>query len=362
MDDRTTLLQVPGGKEKLSDVADYDDKEEYVALVQRPPLPPPPRPERPESHPVNTGAEGDDPAESHPTDWMTVAYNFPHGFTMQGLMEILDKILGEILEHSFNLQSQYLTHMAYHAAFYLDKLADLHKADLTAGERPSEPLGPSDSQQSLPEHMTVSFHMANPLSEIEATLSNLAKNYEGLPHRHVRKELVRVQTMLEESRAMLKKWAQDPKAPGALPGLAASGNAIDAVVFANLATEEGGLATMGEAIEVAHQATLRCASYMEELVQWLRGRFAEDPGSPSHDNTGERPSGSNQQPDFGTNPRKPLARSGEHMEQKGSDLPRPKQARASLEPRGPCHDAGDANSSRHLPAPPRAHAGCDPEH
>ncbi|OLP84200.1 hypothetical protein AK812_SmicGene34947 [Symbiodinium microadriaticum] len=88
-----------------------------------------------------------------------------------------------------------------------------------------------------------------------ATLSNLVMNYERLPHRHVRRELERVHAMLE-------------------------GNAIDAVTFACLATEEGGIATMGEAIQVAHQATQRCSNYMDELVQWLQERFNYDqPGS-----------------------------------------------------------------------------------
>ena len=168
---------------------------------------------------------------------------------------------------------------------------------------PEQDQAPEDSQQSLPELMTVSFHMANPLSEIEATLSNLVMNYERLPHRHVRRELERVQTMLEESRALLKKWAKDPTAPGALPGLAASGNAIDAVTFACLATEEGGIATMGEAIQVAHQATQRCSNYMDELVTWLQERFNHNqPASPSPKRTVERASGSNQDPDFGERP------------------------------------------------------------
>ena len=159
---------------------------------------------------------------------------------------------------------------------------------------------------------------------------------------------------------MLKKWAKDPKAPGALPGLAASGNAIDAVVFANLATEEGGLATMGEAIEVAHQATLRCSSYMEELVQWLRGRFAEDPGSPSPLRAGERPSGSNQQPDFGKDSRQPLARKREPTEQRSLASPCSKQARTTLEPHRPSREAREMNDSRPLPERPRAPAGDDP--
>ena len=37
---------------------------------------------------------------------------------------------------------------------------------------------------------------------------------------------------------------------------------------------------MGEAIQVAHQATQRCSNYMDELVQWLQERFNYDqPGS-----------------------------------------------------------------------------------
>ncbi|CAE7447433.1 PHB2, partial [Symbiodinium microadriaticum] len=59
-------------------------------------------------------------------------------------------------KNGFPPQQPVLTHMAYHAAFYISKLIELYDE----------------------EHMTVSFHVANPLTEIEATLGNLNANYE----------------------------------------------------------------------------------------------------------------------------------------------------------------------------------------
>ena len=262
-----------GGRDETAFQHDNDDYE-TTSYMQRPiPSPSPPSDDK-----ETTNGETN-PEEPSQTEWMTVAHNFPEGFHVQGLLHLLDKIFGELLEHSFHLNSQYLTHMAYHAAFYINKLIELQDEDQPPERRPgSQQHDVTETQNSLQEHMTVSFHVANPLTEIEATLGNLNVNYEHLPRRHVQNELGRIQTMLEESRLFHKKWAKDPTAPGALPGLAASGNAIDAITFAALATEEGGISTMGEAISVAHQATSRCAGYMEEPGPVAPSEVRDGPG------------------------------------------------------------------------------------
>ena len=350
------------GAEMPTNSTSLNTDEDDAAFVQRLPAPPPPEAELPPPCATTGGGQAEDnPAEEYQTDWMTVAHNFPQGFTFPGLLQILDKILGEILEHSFNLNSQYLTHLAYHAAFYVDKLTSLRGSDTPCGEVPlaAQEQAPEDSQTSLQEHMTVSFHIANPLSEIEATLGNLVTNYERLPYRHVRRELERVQAMLEESRVLFKKWAKDPTAPGALPGLAASGNAIDAVTFACLATEEGGLATMGEAIQVAHQATQRCSNYMDELVQWLQGRFSHDPHKESSPlkKPVEHATGSDQRPDFRG---RPPIHSKRTLGQEGDELPPAKQRHGEDGPLGRGGETSQTMVHPPLPVHPRAPPGADP--
>ncbi|CAE7647279.1 PHB2, partial [Symbiodinium sp. KB8] len=138
-----------GGADKNKSEPDNDDHE-ITSHMQRPTISPSPPSEEKETKNGETN-----PEEPSQTEWMTVVHNFP-----------------------FPPQQPVLTHMAYHAAFYISKLIELYDE----------------------EHMTVSFHVANPLTEIEATLGNLNANYEHLPRRHVQNELGRIQAMLEESR------------------------------------------------------------------------------------------------------------------------------------------------------------------
>ncbi|OLQ12403.1 hypothetical protein AK812_SmicGene3699 [Symbiodinium microadriaticum] len=74
-------------------------------------------------------------------------------------------------------------------------------------------------------------------------------------------------------RAFLKSWANDPEAPGALPGTAATQNTLDGIDWAHLAAEEGGVANLEEALKTAADAAQRSNKFMMELVEWLNQKF-----------------------------------------------------------------------------------------
>ena len=101
--------------------------------------------------------------------------------------------------------------------------------------------------------------------------------------RHVQRELVRVEHLVKEGRAFLKSWANDPEAPGALPGTAATQNTLDGIDWAHLAAEEGGVANLEEALKTAADAAQRSNKFMMELVEWLNQKFTASAteGSPS---------------------------------------------------------------------------------
>ncbi|OLP90347.1 hypothetical protein AK812_SmicGene28074 [Symbiodinium microadriaticum] len=191
---------------------------------------------------------------------------FWHGVNYDGVMDLLEKILQNLLEQTFQQPNEYATQLAYHACFYLNKLRELRPAGRTLPPQATEPTAPTDFQ----------LNVHNPLIEAEATLSNLANNHVDLPMRHVQRELLRAEALLKEGRALLKSWSNDPEAPGALPGTAATRNALDGIDWALLATEEGGVATMDEAIRHAAEATQRSNQYMMELISWLQGKFSQD--------------------------------------------------------------------------------------
>ncbi|CAE7801297.1 unnamed protein product [Symbiodinium sp. KB8] len=138
-------------------------------------------------------------------------------FTVVGLLRVLQKILHEILQQSFTQPNEYLTNLAYHAA-----------------------PGPT----------AMIFCLTNAFVEAEATLD-----------------------LLRDGRAVCKSWARDPNAPGALPGTAASQNALDGVSFSLLALEEGGIATLDENLHLALAAAQRCNKYMDQLLEWIEQQF-----------------------------------------------------------------------------------------
>ena len=127
------------------------------------------------------------------------------------------------------------------------------------------------------------FCITNAFVEAEAALDSLVQNQRELPRRHLLKELRRAEALLKDGRAIFKSWARNPNAPGALPGTAASQNALDGVDFSFLASEEGGVANLDESLRLAHAAAQRCSHYMEQLLDWIQGHFSEvnAEGSPS---------------------------------------------------------------------------------
>ncbi|CAE7238876.1 unnamed protein product, partial [Symbiodinium necroappetens] len=191
------------------------------------------------------------PGESDPqptindTAWFSVAANFEGDFTVEGLLRLLQKILHEMLQQSFALPSDYLTSLAYHACYYMSKLQSTNERHLQQSGHAG--VNPEPPQAAGPTAMV--FCITNAL--------------------------------LQDGRAIFKSWARDPQAPGALPGTAASQNALDGVSWAFLAIEEGGVATLDEALQNAWQATQRCNKYMDELLAWIEKQFQANTGAGS---------------------------------------------------------------------------------
>ena len=114
----------------------------------------------------------------------------------------------------------------------------------------------------------------NPIIEAEARLAHLAANHEKLPQHRLRRELMRAEDLLMHAKATLKGWASDPEAPGALPGTAAVRNTLDGIDWALLAVEEGGVANVDEALQIAAAAAKRSKKFMEELFNWRTSKPA----------------------------------------------------------------------------------------
>ena len=265
-----------------------------------------PQPAQPQAH----------PAPQQSTEWMAVENNFAGGFTLEGVSALLERILQSLLEQTFHQPSEYATQLAYHACFYLRKLRELQQAG-SADPRPV-PV--------QPEPTDFQFNIHNPLIEAEATLNHLADHHENLPRRHVQRELMRAEALIKEGRALFKGWANDPQAPGALPGTAATRNTLDAIDWALLATEEGGVANMDDAIRMAASAAQRSSTFMTELIQWLREKFTvrEQEGSPSPKKARrEIATGSTQPPKFQStqDEQRRLHERGDHREQASTSPP-----------------------------------------
>ena len=231
------------------------------------------------------------------TAWFSVAANFDGDFTVQGLLRLLQKILHEMLQQSFTVPNDYLTSLAYHACYYVSKLQSTNEANLqsttSTGGCPAPPAAAGPT--------AMVFCITNSFVEAEAALESLAHHHDELPRRHLTKELQRAEALLRDGRAIFKSWARDPNAPGALPGTAASQNALDGIGWSFLAVEEGGTATLDEVLHDAWLATQRCNKYMDELLAWIEQQFQDSTGrgspSPKRRRT-ERPSGSLSNPIF----------------------------------------------------------------
>ena len=281
--------------------------------------------------------------------WFSVAANFEGDFTVHGLLRLLQRILHEMLQQSFTLPSDYLTSLAYHACYYVSKLQSTNdrnaQQETTGGH-------PECNVASAPTAMV--FSITNAFVEAEAALESLAHHREELPQRHLVKELRRADGLLRDGRAVFKSWAKDPRAPGALPGTAASQNALDGVSWSFLAIEEGGMANLDEALQQAWQATQRCNRYMEELLDWIEKQFQEGAkeGSPSPKRRRtETATGSNSRPQFeAAEPGSPPTSCG-HASAPGALVePLPHAVPVPPESR-PLHDPGAAHRGGSQPEP-----------
>ena len=131
------------------------------------------------------------------------------------------------------------------------------------------------------------------------------QNHRDVPKRHLYNEIARVEQLLKDAKHVFASWARYPDAPGAHEGIAGIRNALDAMDWANLAVEEGGIAQIGETLLIASEAAQLSKTYMDTLIAWLRTRFEDNAGSPvKKQRTAERASGSQQIPTYET-PRPP---------------------------------------------------------
>ncbi|CAE7798805.1 YCF1, partial [Symbiodinium necroappetens] len=254
-----------------------------------PPQPPQPSTEQP-------------PQPDSDTAWYSVAANFEGEFTVSGLLRVLQKILHEMLQQTFSLPNEYLTHLAYHSCYYLSKLQSTNDRQIQHSEQGDSPYGIGS-----PGPTAMVFCITNAFVEAEAALESLVQNQRDLPRRHLLKELRRTEALLKDGRAIFKSWARNPNAPGALPGTAASQNALDGVDFSFLANEEGGVANLDESLRTAWEATRRCSRYMDQLLEWIQGQFQEagTEGSPSPKKRRvEQPSSSDCKPRYEQGPRR----------------------------------------------------------
>ena len=297
-------------KQPTTDTSNPQSRQgDLTSLVQRrlhdtaPSLPTAPSPGPPALDPLDPPQPPQPPSNSQQpptmdpeTQWYSVAANFDGEFTVSGLLRVLRKILHEMLQQTFNVPNEYLTHLAYHSCYYISKLQSTSEQQLLQREQGETPI---EGGGQGPTAMV--FCITNAFIEAEAALESLVQHQQELPRRHLLKELHRAEALVKDGRAVFKSWARNPNAPGALPGTAASQNALDGIDFAFLASEEGGTATLDESLQLALGAAQRCNRYMEELLQWIQSRFQDMSlqGSPSPKKRRlEQPSGSDCQPAF----------------------------------------------------------------
>ena len=205
------------------------------------------------------------------------------------ILQALTKVVHDLLQASFSQPNEEVTILAYRACGYLTQLQSASQA-APAGNGPD----------TVPPTATT-FAFDNPLIEAEATLHNLYQNHNDLPKRHLYSEIARVEQLLKDAKQVFTSWARDPEALGAHEGIAGIRNALDAMDWAHLAVEEGGIAQIGETLLIASEATQRSKAYMDTLMVWLRARFEDNPGSPvKRQRTSERASGSQHIPVYET--------------------------------------------------------------
>ena len=209
------------------------------------------------------------------------------------IMRALQRLLQDLLHRSFTQPSPQMTDLAYLAAFYLDKLATLHRVcpqdQDSGGLPPASPTRPEPLQ--------------NILVPVEEALVNLEQNHRELPDRDFFAVLDYVLGVLLEAKHIFLAWGKDPQAPGTHEGAAGVRNTLDALDWLHLAVTEGSLAQMEEYSNIALQAARRSVEYMNRLIQWIQRKPRHQAVEPraKRRRQDERPSGSHQIPRFTTN-------------------------------------------------------------
>ncbi|CAE7303509.1 unnamed protein product [Symbiodinium sp. CCMP2456] len=212
-------------------------------------------------------------------------------YTVGNVLNLLRDTLHNLLEASFQQTSETVTILAYKACHYVGKLETLQEArqreaseqvtlGLSAGNCPS-PL-PDNAEQVI-DPATVVFRVQNPLLETEATLMHLGEHHHELPNRHLRKELLRLDGLVQDAKAMMASWGRDPRAPSSEAGISSLKNALQSLTWAQLAVEEGSILQTSEALQAVLQAVQRGNASMQHLLEWLSTKFTGDVvrGSPS---------------------------------------------------------------------------------
>ena len=134
-----------------------------------------------------------------------MAANFEGDFTVSGLLRILQKILHEMLQQTFGMPNEYLTHLAYHACYYLSKLQSTKDRAAEDGEQGAHPM-----EEATTGPLSMVFCITNAFVEAEAALDSLFQHQRELPRRHLLKELRRAEALIKDGRAVFKSWARNP--------------------------------------------------------------------------------------------------------------------------------------------------------
>ncbi|CAE7275082.1 unnamed protein product, partial [Symbiodinium sp. KB8] len=147
------------------------------------------------SNGVDKNVYGNGPASQpveHENPWYSVAANFNGEFTVSGLLRLLQKILHEMLQQTFAMPNEYITHLAYHSCYYISKLMSTNDRQLQRQEQGDAPSAANDLGPTA-----MVFCITNPFVEAEAALDSLVQHQRDLPRRHLLRELRRAEALLK---------------------------------------------------------------------------------------------------------------------------------------------------------------------
>ncbi|CAE7305788.1 unnamed protein product [Symbiodinium sp. CCMP2592] len=176
--------------------------------------------------------------------------------TVQGQADDLQTHLHQLLEQSFRQPNEEVTTLAYRACHSLHRLQDLLQAQADTPLPP--PPMPTVIQNTLP------MAMENPLAEAQVLLRQLLQNYDTMQV-HVRDgHLDRVDEAIATARSYVRDLTrQRYDTAEALAGLRTMAANL---AHLDLTLEEGGLASIQEAMEVLASTADRTATYVDTLL------------------------------------------------------------------------------------------------